>query len=61
MKKGRRKKKFKKKERLNPKESLWFCLPLGSFVCSPIPPRLGWGFYRFFFCLRDFLRLRIIS
>lgn len=38
---GEKEKEEKKPQQLNQKESLWFSLPLGSFVCFPIPPRFG--------------------
>lgn len=55
------KKRKEKKRTIKPKRIALVLSP-PRFLClllHPSPPRLG--FYRFFFCLRDFLRLRIIS
>lgn len=58
---GEKNKRTKKKRTIKPKRIALVLSP-PRFLClllHPCPPRLG--FYRFFFCLRDFLRLRIIS
>lgn len=61
MKRGKKQNKKTKKRTMKPKRIALVPSP-PRFLCllpHPSPPRRG--FYRFFFCLRDFLRLRIIS